>query len=99
MRYPFFVHRALQARKLRPFEGLILRDYFPTRQRGRTKTRARVFVQIGMGACTGDYIDPKTTMYSADFGTRHYTEAQPPILLRNFKKNVKDIGNSVDIVG
>jgi hypothetical protein len=57
------------------------------------------FHEIGIGACTGDYIDSKTTMYTVDFGTRHQTEAPAPILLRNFKENVKDIGNSVDIVG
>jgi uncharacterized protein YkwD len=26
------------------------------------------FNEIGIGACTGDYSDSKTTMYTADFG-------------------------------
>jgi uncharacterized protein YkwD len=28
------------------------------------------FHEIGIGACTGDYIDLKTTMYTVDFGAR-----------------------------
>jgi uncharacterized protein YkwD len=28
------------------------------------------FHEVGIGACTGDYIDSKTTMYTVDFGTR-----------------------------
>ena len=57
------------------------------------------FYEIGVGACAGDYIDSKTTMYTVDFGTRRQTRSQTPMLLRNVKEIVKDIGNSVDTVG
>jgi len=40
------------------------------------------FYEIGIGACTGDYIDSKTTMYTVDFGTRHQTEAPAPYIIK-----------------
>jgi uncharacterized protein YkwD len=40
------------------------------------------FHEIGIGACPGDYIDSKTTMYTVDFGTRHQTEAPAPNVIK-----------------
>ena len=40
------------------------------------------FHEIGIGACTGDYIDSKTTMYTVDFDTRPQTEAPDPYIIK-----------------
>jgi uncharacterized protein YkwD len=40
------------------------------------------FREIGIGACPGDYIDSKTTMYTVDFGTRRQTEAPDPYIIK-----------------
>ena len=40
------------------------------------------FYEIGVGACAGDYIDSKTTMYTVDFGTRRQTEAPDPDVIK-----------------
>jgi hypothetical protein len=34
------------------------------------------FHEIGIGACTGDYSDSKTTMYTADFGAPAEQESE-----------------------
>ena len=57
------------------------------------------FHEIGIGACTGDYNDSKTTMYTTDSGAPAEQRSELPQLLRNFKIIVEDIGNSVDTVG
>jgi hypothetical protein len=55
--------------------------------------------EVGVGAATGHLNDSRTTAWTVDLGTRRRLKPlQTTILLRSFKKIVKNTVNGVDIM-